>query len=91
MEIILRRFENATGELADQEGEDGRMTDLHFQEEGSVWLVQPITPKGEVWMTDHTSARALRWFGAIEIDRCFAQDMFNGARADGLDVGVDTA
>ena len=67
------------------------MTDLHFQEEGSVWLVQPITPKGEAWMTDHSSARALRWFGAIEIDRCFAQDMFNGARADGLDVGVDTA
>ena len=49
------------------------MTDLHFQEQGSVWLVQPITPKGEAWMTDHTSVRALRWFGAIEIDRCFAQ------------------
>ena len=79
MEIILRRFENATGELADQEGEDGRMTDLHFQEEGSVWLVQPITPKGEAWMTDHTSVRALRWFGAIEIYRYFAQDKFNGA------------
>ena len=31
----------------------------------------------------------MRWFGAVEIDRCFAQDMFNGARADGLDVGVD--
>ena len=50
------------------------MTDLHFQEQGSVWLVQPITPKGEVWMTDHTSARALRWFGAIEIDRCLAEE-----------------
>ena len=67
------------------------MTDLHFQEQGSVWLVHPITPRGEAWITDHTSVRALRWFGAIEIDRCFAQDMFNGARADGLDVRVDTA
>ena len=27
------------------------MTDLQFQEQGSVWLVQPITPKGEAWMT----------------------------------------
>ena len=53
--------------------------------------MQPIAPKGEAWMTDHTSVRALRWFGAIEIDRCFAPDMFNDARADGLDVGVDTA
>ena len=67
------------------------MTDLHFQEQGSVWLVLPITPRAEAWMTDHTSARALRWFGAIEIDRCFAQDMFNGARADGLNVMIDTA
>jgi hypothetical protein len=48
------------------------MTDLHFQEQGSVWLVHPITPRGEAWITDHTSVRAvraLRWFGAIEIDR----------------------
>ncbi|MFY9830940.1 MAG: hypothetical protein WAK69_20540, partial [Rhodoplanes sp.] len=28
--------------------ENARMTDLHFQEQGS-WLVQPITPKGEAW------------------------------------------
>ena len=67
------------------------MTDLHFQEQGSVWLAQPITPKGEAWMTDHTSVGAMRWFGAIEIDRCFAEDMFNGARADRLDVAIDTA
>ncbi|MFZ0457836.1 MAG: hypothetical protein WAM17_05230 [Rhodoplanes sp.] len=67
------------------------MTDLHFQEQGSVWLVLPITPKAEAWMTAHISARALRWFGAIEIDRSFAQDMFNGARADGLNVMIDTA
>jgi hypothetical protein len=70
------------------------MTDLHFQEQGSVWLVHPITPRGEAWITDHTSVRAvraLRWFGAIEIDRRLAEDMCNGARADGLDVGVDTA
>jgi hypothetical protein len=67
------------------------MTDLHFQEQGSVWLVQPITPKGEAWMTDHTSIRALRWFGAIESDGCSAQDMFKDARTDGLDVRVDTA
>ena len=67
------------------------MTDLHFQEQGLVWLVQPPTPRGETWMTDHTSVRTLRWFGAIEIDRCFAHDMFNSARADGLDVEIDTA
>ena len=67
------------------------MTDLHFQEQGSVWLAQPITPKGEAWMADRTSIRALRWFGAIEIDRCSAQDMFKDARADGLNVRVDTA
>ena len=36
------------------------MTDLHFQEKGPVWLVQPVTPKGEAWMIDHTSVRALR-------------------------------
>jgi hypothetical protein len=56
------------------------MTDLHFHEEGSVWLVRPITPKGEAWMTNHTSIRALRWFGAIEIDRCLART-FSTARA----------
>lgn len=67
------------------------MTDLHFLEQGSVWLVQPITPKGEAWMTDHTSVRVLRWFGAIEINRCFAKDMFSGARADGLEVEIDSA
>ena len=67
------------------------MTDLHFQEKGPVWLVQPVTPKGEAWMIDHTSVRALRLFGAIEVERGFAQNIFNGARADGLDVGIDTA
>jgi hypothetical protein len=30
-------------------------------------------------------------FGAIEIERRFAQDIFNVARADGLDVGIDIA
>jgi hypothetical protein len=67
------------------------MTDLHFQERGSVWLVQPVTPKGEAWMTDHTPVPALRLFGAMEIERRFAQDIFNVARADGLDVGIDIA
>ena len=67
------------------------MSDLHFQEKGPVWLVQPVTPKGEAWMIDHTSVRALRLFGAIEVERRFAQNIFNDARADGLDVGIDTA
>jgi hypothetical protein len=88
---VAWRYDSATAEHADQAREGAHMTDLHFQEQGSVWLVQPITPKGEAWITDHTSVRALRWFGAIEIDRYFAQDMFNGASADGLDVRIDTA
>ena len=67
------------------------MSDLHFQEKGPVRLVQPVTPKGEAWMIDHTSVRALRLFGAIEVERRFAQNIFNDARADGLDVGIDTA
>ena len=52
------------------------MTDLHFQEKGPVWLVQPVTPKGEAWMIDHTSVRALRLFGAIEVERGSAQNIF---------------
>lgn len=67
------------------------MSDLHFQEKGPVWLVQPVTPKGEAWMIDHTSVRALRLFGAIEVERRFAQNIFSDAPADGLDVGIDTA
>ena len=63
------------------------MSDLHFQEKGAVWLVQPVTPKGEAWIIDHTSVRALRLFGAIEIERRIARNVFNDARADGLDVG----
>ncbi|MFY9828642.1 MAG: hypothetical protein WAK69_08505 [Rhodoplanes sp.] len=59
------------------------MTDLHFQEKGPARMVQPVTPKGEAWMIDHTSVRVLRLFGAIEVERCLAEDMFNGARADG--------
>jgi len=63
------------------------MTDLYFQEQGSIWLVPPATPKAEAWMTDYPSVR-IRWFGATEIDRCFAQE----ARvADGLDVRIDAA
>ena len=54
-------------------------------------MVQPVTPKGEAWMIDHTSVRALRLFGAIEVERGSAQNIFNGARADGLDVGIDRA
>ena len=50
------------------------MADLYFQEQGSIWLVQPVTPKAEARMTDHTSVHVLRGFGAIEIDRCFAQE-----------------
>ena len=53
--------------------------------------MQPVTPKGEAWMIDHTSVRALRLFAAIEVERRFAQNIFNDARADGLDVGIDTA
>ena len=64
---------------------------LAAQEKGPVWLVQPVTPKGEAWMIDHTSVRALRLFGAIEVERGSAQNIFNGARADGLDVGIDMA
>ena len=41
------------------------MTDLYFQEQGSIWLVPPATPKAEAWMTDYPSVR-IRWFGATE-------------------------
>jgi len=61
--------------------------DLHVINEGSIFLVEPITPAGKQWLEESViTSDTLTWGRAIVVEHRYIRDIVDGARADGLEV-----
>jgi hypothetical protein len=60
--------------------------DFEVRNEGSIWLLRPVSQAGRDWAGEHIPADALRFGGAIAVEHRFIGDILDGIAGDGLSV-----
>ena len=60
-------------------------SDFHLANYGSIFILTPLTLKGQAWIDEHISKDAQKWgVNGIAIEHRYVEDIYNGAKADGL-------
>jgi hypothetical protein len=63
------------------------MVDLSVSNEGSLYLLRPLTAEGKAWINEHTETEPWQWFGsALAVEPRYIRELVDGATADGLTV-----
>lgn len=58
--------------------------DVRVANEGSIFMLYPLTTEARVWLTDHLAEDA-QWFGGgVAVEHRYVQDVVRGMTADGL-------
>jgi hypothetical protein len=60
--------------------------DLFVQNEGSIFLLRPVSEAGEQWIYDNIPDDAQRFGDAIVVEHRYIRNIVAGAQADGLKV-----
>jgi hypothetical protein len=59
--------------------------DVRITNEGSIFLVRPLTPAGKRWIAEHVEDPT--WFGgALAVEHRYIRGLATGMAADGLEV-----
>lgn len=62
------------------------MTDISFENHGSIWLARPLTAAGQEWIDESVDPEA-QWFGgALVVEPRDVADIVNGMIDNGLEV-----
>lgn len=59
-------------------------TDLYVQNEGTIFLLHPLSKRGERWIEEHIPDNAMTFGKAIVIEHRYIGAIVDGAQADGL-------
>jgi hypothetical protein len=60
--------------------------DIRVENHGSIVLLRPLTERAEEWIEAQV-AYEQTWGKAIVVEPRYVEDIVNGARKDGLEVG----
>jgi hypothetical protein len=60
--------------------------DVHVRDEGTIFLLTPLTEVGEEWMEEHLPEDAQRFAGGVVVEHRFVTDILQGMQADGLSI-----
>jgi hypothetical protein len=61
--------------------------DATFEDHGSIWLIDPITPAAKTWLDDNITGH-MDWFaGSLAVEPRFVWELIEGMQADGLEIG----
>jgi len=60
------------------------MADLLVENDGSIFLLDPVTDLGRDWMAAHISEDAKCFGGAVVVEHRYIRDIVVGAVTDGL-------
>lgn len=61
--------------------------DFNITGGGTLYVLDPLTPRAKAWIKDHVDDNALTWGpNAIAIEHRYVADIIDGIRADGLEV-----
>lgn len=75
--------------LAEDPAESPELPDFHFEDQGSVWLVRPLTEGGMEHLLENVEADA-QWFaGALAVEHRYARDLARALEGNGYIVGGD--
>ena len=61
-------------------------TDLLVRNEGTIFLLTPVSDNGKAWVEEHVSDDHQEWCGAIVVEHRYITDIVAGAQADGLKI-----
>ena len=62
------------------------MTDFFIQNEGSIFLLQPLSDAGKEWVKEHIGDDAQTLGDAVVIEHRYIGAIVDGVQADGLSV-----
>ncbi len=62
------------------------MADLYVQNEGTIFLLRPLSAAGHEWIDEHIPADATVYGGAIVVEHRYIGAIIDGATEDGLEV-----
>jgi len=64
------------------------MTDLRFEDHGTIWLIYGQSKAGKKWMKTFLPRDAMTWAQATVVEHRFVENIARGAAADGLALEV---
>ena len=71
--------------LADKPGGDSTpIIDLYVQNEGTIFLLHPVSASGHSWCEENLDQEAQRLGKAYAVEHRYISDIVDGARRDGL-------
>lgn len=62
------------------------MPDFTTVNNGTIWLLRPVTDAADEWVRDNLPDFAMRFGGAVAIEARYIEAIIHGIEADGLDV-----
>jgi hypothetical protein len=62
------------------------MTDISFENHGSIVLVRGLTDEGQDWLDEHIDEDAPRWSGGIAVEPRFVSALVDGILESGLEI-----
>ena len=64
-------------------------TDFSVQNEGSLFLLRPITSDALAWIADHLSVDVMYFGNAVVVEHRYIADIVTGIQDDGLSVSTN--
>jgi hypothetical protein len=61
-------------------------TDFTVRNEGTIFLLRPLTPQARFWIADNLPEDAMTFGGAIVIEHRYISDIIDGIIRDGLTI-----
>ncbi len=63
--------------------------DILVRNEGSIFLLHPLTAAGQGWLTKNIDPNAMTFGEAIVVEGRYISDILGGIQGDGLTVGEE--
>jgi hypothetical protein len=61
-----------------------KMPDFYVQNEGTIFLLHPLTEEATFWIENNIPADALRWGDTVVVEHRYISDIIIGIERDGL-------
>lgn len=63
------------------------MTDFEVQDQGSIFIVVPLTDDARAWLRENVDPGAMQWGGGIVVEHRYIDPLVDGIKDAGFSVG----
>jgi len=84
LKVVVERASSKTVTIWTKEREQGRDPDIQVCNEGTIFVVEPLSSDGKEWLEEHVKAEEAWIGGNVIVGQHFVEDLVNGMTADGL-------